>query len=239
MNQLYFNGRGSSDLNLVVSGKNVYDGPQRDVEYLSVPGQDGDILIDNGRFINVEIGYNCFLKSRLPEATQEIKLWLLSKQGYLRLEDTYDPEHFRLASYMGPFNFEPQFNRFGTTELLFNCKPYRYCKTGEKPIAVPYGGNAMILNHQAFPALPLIYLEGNGNGSLTVNNHTWSFRFVNGNLTFDSERKRIYNTYPDGKNYGQAVTGSAEIPVLLPGENEVSAHGDITKFEIVPRWRTL
>ena len=54
-----FDGVNSFAYGVFVTGKSVYDAPSRDVESVSVPGRNGDILIDKGRFKNIDITYHC------------------------------------------------------------------------------------------------------------------------------------------------------------------------------------
>lgn len=52
-------------------------------------------------------------------------------------------------------------NREGTFELAFNCKPYRYLKSGEVPETFTASGS--ILNRTLYDAAPLIRVYGKGN----------------------------------------------------------------------------
>ena len=58
--------------------------------------------------------------------TLAVKSWLLSAIGYQRLQDTYDPESFRLATCKQALEFDVSDNRRAAQmELVFNCKPQR------------------------------------------------------------------------------------------------------------------
>ena len=57
-------------------------------------------------FDNARVSYETFLKVAepwdFPQWTGAVKGWLLGKPGqYLRLEDDYDLDHYRLAAYNG------------------------------------------------------------------------------------------------------------------------------------------
>ena len=57
MNNFYFNGYYSYEMGLIVEEKSIYNGPQPDFELISVPGRDGDVILDHNRFKNVEVSY--------------------------------------------------------------------------------------------------------------------------------------------------------------------------------------
>ena len=99
---LSFAGKSSKDFLLYLSGPGVYDSPAADVESTSVPGRNGDILTENAkagrrRYQNVDIKYKAFFFNGLPAKTAAVKAWLLSPVGYQKLQDTYDPDFFRMA----------------------------------------------------------------------------------------------------------------------------------------------
>ena len=49
MKSFTFNGQSSPDFGLIISGKDIYSAPAPDVSFVSVPGRDGDVLIDQGK----------------------------------------------------------------------------------------------------------------------------------------------------------------------------------------------
>ncbi|MBQ6234779.1 MAG: hypothetical protein IJK54_02595 [Clostridia bacterium] len=57
MSYFYFNGFYSYEMGLIVEEKSIYNGPQPDFELISVPGRDGDVILDHNRFKNVEVSY--------------------------------------------------------------------------------------------------------------------------------------------------------------------------------------
>lgn len=58
MNYFEFNGVRSSDYGLIISSKDIYSAPASDVSFVSVPGRNGDVMIDNNRFLNVTVSYD-------------------------------------------------------------------------------------------------------------------------------------------------------------------------------------
>lgn len=129
-----FDGVDLADFGVTLSGTGTYNAPERDVTSISVPGRNGDILIDNGRYFNIEVEYPVNIELGLPDKVPALRAFLMSHKGYFRLEDSYHPDEFRLAQYAGPFEINPtgSHNRYGRMVLTFNCKPQRYLKAGER-----------------------------------------------------------------------------------------------------------
>ena len=133
-----FNGKKSSDFNVWCSGDGLYRLPERDVEYIAVPGRNGDLAVDNGRWMNVEVTYSCFIPKHFREHYSDLVSWLASQKGYGRLEDARHPEFYWLARMdadVAPKMVFPDDS--GTFTLTFNCKPQRFLKSGEIPVEIP------------------------------------------------------------------------------------------------------
>lgn len=133
-----FNGKKSSDFDVWCSGDGLYRLPDRDVEYIAVPGRNGDLAIDNGRWQNVSVTYSCFIPKYFREHYADLVSWLASQKGYGRLEDARHPEFYWLARMDA--DVEPKMvvaDDSGTFTLTFNCKPQRFLKSGEIPVEIP------------------------------------------------------------------------------------------------------
>lgn len=133
-----FNGKKSSDFNVWCSGDGLYNLPDRDVEYIAVPGRNGDLAIDNGRWQNVSVTYSCFIPKHFREHYADLVSWLASQKGYGRLEDARHPEFYWLARMDA--DVDPKMvvaDDGGTFTLTFNCKPQRFLKSGEIPVEIP------------------------------------------------------------------------------------------------------
>ena len=234
MNFFVYDGKNSQDLGLLISGEKTYNSPSRDVTTVSIPGRSGDLIIDNGRYNNVEISYTVSFRKDVPEKTRALKAWLLSNAGYRRLEDTYQPEYFRLAAISNATAFEISINRYGTAELIFNCNPFLFSKGGEQTVSIPASGGR-IYNPEYFESQPIITVYGNGNGVLSVNNINYNLSDIDGYVTINSDVGLVYK----GTENKNSTVNFIEFPTLQVGENIIDWTGGITKVEIVPRWCTL
>ncbi len=236
-NRFWFGGQCSADFGIIVSGVNTYNAPERDVEKISVPGRDGDMILDNNRLKNITIQYPISFARDFPNHAAAAKAWLLSSGGYKRLTDSYNPEYFRKAAFTGPIDFDTSFlNRVGEATLSFDCKPQFYLVSGEMPMQL---SKATVLHNPGFPSLPTIHIYGSAPGELTVGDTTVSILALNGDLTLDSENMDAYRVGDGVLVNCNGMIYAPEFPVLQPGENKISWSGGIDHIEIIPRWWTL
>lgn len=239
MKNLWFDGQCSAGFGLVLTGSGTFDAAERDVEKISVAGRNGDLILENGRYKNISVDYPVFICRDFPRKAEAARMWLLSKPGYRRLEDDYNPSFFRMAMFKGPLNFNVTFlNRAAEATLSFDCKPQRFLRSGEYPISMDAAG--MLCNPTNFPALPLITVYGTDAGTLTVGNVTVEIKTLTDHICLDSDLQNAYRVADSGamENENGAVR-APDFPVLAAGEVPVSWTGGITHIEIIPRWWTL
>lgn len=105
---------------------NIFDRPERDVSVVSVPGRNGDLIFDNGRYKNVDRIYQIQVVG--VENVHGLIRDLISTVGYQRLEDEYDPNVYMMARLKG----KPVVKRFvGNAVLLtvtFDRMPQKWDK---------------------------------------------------------------------------------------------------------------
>lgn len=211
--------------------------PARKITRVSVPGRSGDLLFDEGVFENYPQPYDVYLsaeKPRLPRPARAFAAWLLAPGGYQRLEDSYEPDVYRMAAYTGPMDLENILNRFGRATIEFDCKPQRFLKSGERLVQLAQSGG-VLHNPHAFAALPKITVYGTGPGLLQVGGTTVQIKSLDGWVTLDSDLQDACK----GTQNKNSTINAPEFPALQPGDNAVNWTGGITRVEIVPRWWTL
>ena len=119
-----------TEFGMVCLGRGTYGAPARDIEQVHVPGRNGDLLIDNGGYLNFDLTYpECTIQEDFPYQARRLRNFLLSNPGYHKLTDSYNPGFYRMAEYRGPFAAEAHTargNMSSVFDLIFNCKPMRY-----------------------------------------------------------------------------------------------------------------
>ena len=211
---------------------------EKKIETYEIPGRSGRVIFDSGEFENVPQTYETWFKAppdhNSYSAAREIATWLMGASGYQRLEDTYDPDVYRMAYFSGPVDASTYFARYGRATLEFNCRPQRWLKSGENPVTVLDGDK---LYNPGLRALPLIQIRGSGSGTLNINDYTLSISSVPaGGMTIDCETQ---DAYSGTINRNSLVTVPGKFPALDPGESEISWTGGITGITITPRWWML
>ena len=237
MGVIFFNGVSSEELGIVVEHPPNYEIAKRRYETIQVPGRNSDIIIDNNCFDNVDRTYDIAIGREGGDFTvfaSRMADWLSSGSGYCRLEDTYEPDYYKMAVMSDPGEIINILQQAGRTTVTFNRRPERFLKMGERFVDV-YDGS-ILTNPTKYVAKPIIELSGSGNGSLTVGQRTIEIRNVVDGFIIDSE---LQEAYSDGINQNGNVIATDGLPILDAGENVISYSGGIKSVKISPRWWTI
>lgn len=232
---LVFGGKSSLEFGIRVEKCPAFVTGQRAVTKQSVPGRSGDLIIDTGVYGNYIQPYEIWFRGDKPttQAAKAIAMWLQAGTGYIRLEDSYDPDVYRMALFAGPMNVENWMLTHGRTTLEFDCKPQRFLKQGEFPLKVQSG---QTISNQWMPALPLIQISGTGDGQLMVGNSQIDITDMTGSIALDCD---VQNAYSGTLNLNNNITVTGGWPVLATGQTAISFSGGIAAVEITPRWWSL
>lgn len=227
---LTYGGRPTTDFGVWISGGGTFDAPERDVEAVAVPGRDGALHIDNGRFQNITVTYPAFIATGFRGNMEALRAYMLSLHGYQRIEDTYHPGFFRMGVLSGGISVSAAaLNLAGEFDLSFDCKPQRFLVSGEQAAVIE--GSGTVANPTLYESRPLI--RAYGAGSITANGSTLEILSADGYTDLDCD---LGNAYKGGENRNSHVSGS--FPTLAPGINSVTASSGITRLEIRGRWWT-
>lgn len=234
---IVYDGVSSTDYGIVVSEAPSFDKPQRKSSVFNVPGRNGSVLFQEDAYNDVTRSYNVFLtdnaRNNLNEVVNRFTDWLYSVRGYQRLEDSFEPDIFRLAYFSGGQNFSNEMMQAGEATLQFTCRPERFFKSGEQEIEISNGDK--LVNATNYTAKPLIYIEAS-NETVTVSIGGKSIvANVDDYIYIDSERMNAYRTAAENMN--SEVSGT--FPTIAPGENGIGITGTVTKVTIIPRYFTI
>lgn len=241
MHSFVYKGTKSTDLNVYVESKDVYSGAQRSLETVQIPGKSKDHIIDNERYDNIEVIYNCFMRGiehgEFAERFKKIKNWLLINEGYAVLYDSYDPDYYRTGYYSGLVTVEDVLNYYGRFDVAFNCEAFKYSFSGAETIDIT--ASKQLYNPEAYRSSPHIKVYGSGDIDLTITNSrgykSWTFKNVSEYVEFNGS---ILNFYKGTVLKNSDVAGSG-YPALEPELNSFSWSSNLDKIEIIPRWCTL
>lgn len=230
---LTFAGRASYDFGIHISGEALFDAPKRKYSSQKVPGRNGELLIDEDSFENITVKYPSGIIDDMPERIKDFINFAGSKAGYQRLEDTYNPDEFRLAQYAGgtKIKAEDYMNRIGTFDLEFNCKPQRFLKSGENQIEFQQAG--AIYNKTNFGSKPKIHITGTGDGTVGIGDYIITITDLDGYMDIDCE---LMDATKGPTNENAKVSFNADSFLIEPGENGITFSGDIESVIVTPRW---
>ena len=238
INTITYNSIQSDSLGVFVTGSGSFDAAELDVIAYEIPGRNGDLLIPNNRYKNIEIIYPAFVPSDFKTRVQAIRNWLRGANGYVKLSDTYDTTHYRMALNSIRQSFEPVNRNNGANfELVFNCKPQRFLTTGDTATTVTTG--TVLSNPTSYVALPRFIVNNNtSSATLKVVNSLGTFQMTataarSSTTYIDCDNQNIYYSTT---NFNHLFSG--DFPVFAPGNNTITFSG-ITSLQVRPRWWEL
>ena len=134
--------------------------------------------------------YPAFVRMDFRRNVEAVREWLLKDVGYKRLEDSYHPQFYRMARFIGPLDFDMRFlNLSGECTISFDCMPQRFLKSGEiKEIILR---KVKIGNPTEFASKPLFRVYGSS-GRLLVNNTIMHIDDIDGYVDIDCDLQDAY-----------------------------------------------
>lgn len=229
--RVVFNGKDMTDFGAQCSVKNPNDVPEKDVEYVSVPGRSGDLVRDNGRFNNQTLTVRYFFKDKTQARIDALKAFFASDSAYHRLESTAFPDYYRIASYAGGAeSTESQMRINGYVDIDFNCYPQKFLKIGERSISLAASGK--IKNPTYFDAYPTLIVTGTG----TIQIGDQIITISQNETSIEIDGAELFAT-TDGLSANDKVSLPEDRITLTPGMNEITLTGPTVK--IIPNWWTV
>lgn len=252
---LSFDNVSSRTYGVYITGEAVYNAPEREVEMISIPGRNGAFALDKGRFENIEVTYPAGIfadsETNFADAISEFRNFLCSRKGYVRLQDEYNPNEYRMAIYKSGLEVEPAQLKAGEFEITFDCKPQRFLTSGETAVTVSSGDT--LTNPTRFESSPLLEVEGYGtietqSDSVVVNDiRIGTVTLVDrGVLTdpaiYDSSNYNLLNNGDDivlqegtalvvgVSPYGGYASDSVTSMTATVSSSEVSCHINVIKY---------
>ena len=263
---LEFDGVNSLDYDIYITGEAVYNAPERAIEMISIPGKNGALALDQGRFENIEVTYHagCFADSQeeFARKVMEFRNALASRFVYKRLTDEYHADEYRMALYKSGLELSPvRYSTASEFDITFDCKPQRFLIDGDDPYSFVIswegltdendaqlqteagedimGGVGLsnnIVNPTLFESKPLLKITGSGN--VGIGNQIISVMDISDRTTIyiDCETMEIYTMS------GGIVSGASSHVSFNGNDFPVIPVGTsgvtyTTKnIEIIPRW---
>ena len=257
---LTFNGKTAASLGLRIGGVKPYAASGREVQTYYVPGRIGAVYpaVDYSQIPNEIREYAAALYKRagsmeiVERAMTEIRGWLLNVDGYAVLSDSYEPQFYRKAFFVGDViptrkgagqNFE--------IPLRFSCDPRRFI-SGNYDFTISGGVGTVTYTTPATVngftirdgCKPLIFVSTGGyNTTITFSDATTNTQIGQiilaggGNedeFYFDAETLNAY--YEDGTNANANIEDIVGEIRLGPGATKISFNDPTVALTFTPRW---
>ena len=225
-----FNGITDMESGVLAVRRPSIPAPVKVYEEIIIPGRDGALYVDQGRYEPIVIPVEFNFMSRPSEwgnRYREAQKWL-SGSGELTFSD--DQYHFYRVYYAEITDTERTSRRIGTFTAEFHCDPYAYLISGKEEMeksAVEY--NPYEICH------PTYIITGEGMCGLAVNGKSMTAN-ISGSLSIDTENMEAVNG--SGQNRNTSVNGDYEDLWLNPGNNTIGISSGF-QLGIIPNWREL
>ena len=247
-NFLIFDDKNTMDFGVYLYSSSTLNAPRRDAEGEVVVCKNGEIIRDNGRLENVLISYTGLIREELRSNITALRGFMLSRVGYCRLQDTFNPDEFRMAKFEEGFEVTHDclFN-MAKFDMVFNCRPERWLLEGEQDVSIS-SSNTILLNPTYFDAKPFFTVTGNGR--IIVSNEDATYTMVlagtSGQYFIDCENMDCY-----GVSNGEYVNLNSKItlsdtlgdyphfPVLAGNKESIILAMGFTSVSMKPRWWTV
>ena len=240
---------------LVVEKCPAMNRPERKMDVYSVPGRNGDIVVMQDAWENVEQTYEIWGGDGSQNSATAFGYKcaeLFKYSGYQELTDSYDTTHYRKAYFAGPFDVDNEFTRRGRAQLTFTCDPRRFLNSGKASQVLT--NNTYAINPTPYITRPILTIHGSGSGWFNVYHNTTMAPFQGFTIANITDGMVIdclnYDCYYDDPLNGRINLNSeltlnntnlSEWPVFDQGYNMVTIDqvGGLTSIDMVPNWWEL
>ena len=246
---IVFGGVASSDYGIVVGEAPTFEKPTRKQTIINIPGRSGAIIKQEFAWNDVTRKYKVWLaqdqNQDLVKAVEAASGWVNGQyswvrnpiyNGYIPLEDSFEPDVYRLAYYSGGDDFTNEMMQCGEANLKFTCRPERFLKSGDIEQEFTVTGSK-IYNPTEFPSKPIIRVEATGPANATVG-------LTGGSVSFSLEAGDSYiefdcETLQADHGASNSKVSYTNPPTIAPGMVTLTLTGTFTKVVIKPRWYTI
>ena len=237
-----YKGRSNKEMNLRVLNNITFASPSRDVNAIQVPGRDGDLIMDNGRFNSVIRSVPCRLEAsdgaNVEELISDLNNWLIDDGGFHDFTWDNDPGFRYLARVDEGLISQRVLSQYGNTTIDFKLHPIKYLESGLLEHQVTNG--EVIANPFNIDAKPILKIQGATSGGGDINIEIGGRRLTLRGMAasgciIDSESQTI--TDSAGRVTLFSIMRSP-FPVLTEGANRITIPNGV-RVSIIPRFGRL
>lgn len=237
-----YKNRNSKEFRIKIKKINDLSAPKRSIEKKSVPGRNGDLIIDNKNYENFTLSIECDLDSKdvdIENVVMELTNWLQKDFAYEKLY-IENRNYYYEAYCSNALEIERMYKNFGEFVIEFDCKPFKRIVNYNNILIVTKDKESFSIYNSYDVSYPVIEVLGNGDITLKINDQDLILKEVKDRITIDSD---IMNAYKIDVVTKKLVNENSkmfsEFPTLEPGENKIIWEGEVSVIEIKPNWVVL
>jgi len=146
--ELTYAGKPLSEFGVWVDNSKIYRKPMKRYTGYDIPARNGTLYQSDKKYDNVTMEFNCYIKKDFDTNFSNLVNYLNSFDTYQKLENSHNPNMFRLALFHEAVEVETgQFLKDGQFRLYFDCKPQEFFKIGDEFIDI---GTGIVLNNPSY-----------------------------------------------------------------------------------------
>ncbi|MDN9637792.1 phage tail family protein [Clostridioides difficile] len=237
-----YKNKNSKEFGIKIKKINDLSTPKRSIEKKSVPGRNGDLVIDVGNYENFTLSIECDLDSKdvdIENVVMELTNWLQKDFAYEKLY-IENRNYYYEAYCSNALEIERMYKNFGEFVIEFDCKPFkRIVNYSDISIDTKDIDKFSVFNSYDI-SYPVIEIFGNGDISLKINEQDLILKGVKDRIIIDSDVMNAYKIdVVTKKLVNENSKMFSEFPTLTHGENKITWEGEVNVIEIKPNWVML
>lgn len=241
MQDIIFNNQFLTDKGCIITEPPERPFPKRRFEKITVPGRNGDLILDDECYENIQIKYKAATipdlheRKDIDEVLNDLRAWLLTSVSYQKLYDTELPDGFYWAFCSDISNAVKTFENMYEFSITFDCKPFFYLDSGQTE-QIFTATSISLYNPGNYKSYPKIKIIGTGSVRCNINGSNFTVSDVSPNVIVDSEKMLVYSSSLVDKS--DLLSGG--YPSLAVGTNNIVFIGEgFQSAVITTRWCKL
>ncbi|MFP7215910.1 phage tail protein [Lactococcus garvieae] len=236
-----WSGKDLNDFGMRLHADLKFDGVERDVDEIEIPGRNGVVVRDNHRFKPVDQNFEFTIsllkgKSNLENQIKEAQSFISGLYGFKDFSWTGEPNYIFKAKVNGKSSTSRSNPLRATVAVPVKLFPMKYLKASYDTARTLKSGESF-QNKGTQVAYPIITLTGTGDVTLTVNDKKFVLKNITDGVVIDSENQVV--TDLSKKHSQMDKVYSYPFPNLKTGLNTISWDNTVFTGTIIERWCEL
>lgn len=213
---------------MVIEHRPTIPAPKRKMNSITIPGRHGSLTeFESYEDKQISLEFVFVDDDNIPRKIRSIMPWLTNAK-ILKFSD--DREMFYKIKHIVIGDVERELRVIGRFKIEVIVDPFIYLEEN-----ISEGSSELYLyNNGSYTSEPNIKVYGNGDITLFVNDSSISLKDVDEYVEIDS---LVMQCHKGNINKNNKMIG--DFPILKTGDNTITCSGDVTKIEVIPRWRCV